>query len=85
VEYVMIKITLLNNVFIQETKKYSKREIWARIMETNLATSFVIDLIIIIYTLTFKCINIILLKITIFILVVKVSRNIHFPQKLKFY
>ena len=84
-EYVMIKITLLNNVFIQETKKYSKREIWARIMETNLATSFVIDLIIIIYTLTFKCINIILLKITIFILVVKVSRNIHFPQKLKFY
>ena len=84
-EYVMVKITLLNNVFIQETKKYSKREIWARIMETNLATSFVIDLIIIIYTLTFKCINIILLKITIFILVVKVSRNIHFPQKLKFY
>ena len=84
-EYVMIKITLLNNVFIQETKKYSKREIWARIMETNLATSFVIDLIIIIYTLTFKCINIIYLKITIFILVVKVSRNIHFPQKLKFY
>jgi hypothetical protein len=81
----MIKITLLNNVFIQETKKYSKREIWARIMETNLATSFVIDLIIIIYTLTFKCINIILLKITTFILVVKVSRNIHFPQKLKFY
>ena len=46
----MIKITLLNNVFVQETKKYSKREIWERIMETNLATSFVIDLIIIIYT-----------------------------------
>ena len=78
----MIKITLLNNVFIQETKKYSKREIWARIMETNLATSFVIDLIIIIYTLTFKCINIIYLKITIFILVVKVSRNILFPMNL---
>ena len=37
----MIKITLLNNVFIQETKKYSKKEIWERIMETNIASNFV--------------------------------------------
>jgi hypothetical protein len=40
VGYVMIKITLLNNVFIQETEKYNKREIWARIMETNLDSNF---------------------------------------------
>jgi len=41
VGYVVIKITLLNNVFIKETDNYSKKEIWARIIVTNIALNFV--------------------------------------------
>ena len=41
VGYVVIKITLLNNVSIKERDKYSKKEIWERIMVTNIASNFV--------------------------------------------
>lgn len=49
VGFVVIKITLLNNVFTKIAEKYSKKENWRRIIAPSLASNFVdclIDLII---------------------------------------